>query len=153
MPASATGFTGQGTTSITVQYPAAAVSGAVSVRALNNCGISSIRSKSISLPACAAGKVSSDISYEKVTAEKSSQDIFEVTVYPNPSINDFAVKVNSSGKGEIKIRILDAQGRVCKILMMPPNVIRTLGSDLKAGFYILEATGNDKIISMRLVKL
>ncbi|HNP54502.1 MAG TPA: T9SS type A sorting domain-containing protein, partial [Ferruginibacter sp.] len=150
IPAAGTIVSGQGTTSISVSYPATAVAGTVSVVAVNNCGSSVTRSVEVRLPACPAfsGLQNAPAKGNSVLSANSLQ----VAVYPNPSEVTFNVTVNTVGSDRITVKISDVQGRVLQQLQLMPNALKQLGADLKPGTYFLEITqGNNRQVQ-KLIK-
>ena len=61
-----------------------------------------------------------------------------VTVYPNPTVSSFNVKVFTAAREIVNIRILDVQGRTYKTITVTPYQTISIGADLKAGAYLLE---------------
>jgi hypothetical protein len=144
---------GQGTTSITVSYPGTAVAGVVTAQALNNCGSSVTRFSNVKLPACPpefAGRNNQPVSNLK-NDQPVSEDL-GLVVYPNPTNTDFNVKVVSAGKETVQVRILDLSGRTIKNFSIQPYATTRVGSDLKAGTYILELIQGKNRTTQKLMK-
>ncbi|HNP54589.1 MAG TPA: hypothetical protein PKK69_08220, partial [Ferruginibacter sp.] len=80
VPATATITSGQGTTSITVSYPSTAVSGSVTVQAVNNCGNSVLRSVEVKLPACPPPARFNNTGKGSLNSGSTA-----VSLYPNPT--------------------------------------------------------------------
>lgn len=150
VPAGATGFTGQGTTSITVTYPATAVTGTVTAQAISNCGSSTVRSTEVKLPACPP--VEPGFSKGSPVATTVASESLAVNVYPNPTTTEFKVQVNSANRDKVQVRILDAQGRAFKTFTVMPYQLTTIGAELKAGAYILETRQGNVIRTTKLLK-
>ncbi len=148
VPAQGTIQSGQGSTSITVTYTSAVVTGAVTATAYNNCSNSSTRTLNVSLPACGPRPIVT----KTVTAPVPSPVSMQVTVSPNPSVSDFKLKVITAGKEEIRIRILDMQGRSFKNLTVAAYQTISIGADLKAGSYFVEVTQGNNKVTERLLK-
>ncbi|MEO6671780.1 MAG: lamin tail domain-containing protein [Ferruginibacter sp.] len=156
VPAAATGFTGQGTTTITVTYPATAVIGSVTATAVNNCGSSATRTVSVKLPACAgdppppgprtAAKGTS------VTGATTATETIKVNVFPNPTVSDFKLQVITAGKEAIRVRVLDMQGRELKSLLVNANQTINIGSDLRTGSYIMEVKQGTGVKTVKVIK-
>jgi hypothetical protein len=154
IPPTGTLVSGQGTTSITVSYTSSAISGSVTATAVNNCDQSVTRFVNIKLPPCFGGKAANDNSVESATSPvKADVSGLQVNVFPNPSVSDFKVEVLSALKQIVKARVLDMQGRELKRVNIQIGQVNTLGSDLKAGNYILEITQGEKTITQKLIKL
>ncbi len=142
--------------SITIAYPATAVTGTVTAQAVNNCGSSVIRSATVFLPACPPeekenGNDTPVYTKGKVTAPA---ELFEVQVFPNPTVSDYKVKVRSLDKNsQVTVRILDLQGRELSRMIMMPEEMKTFGSKLTAGAYFMEVLQGEKRAVQKLIKL
>ncbi len=148
VPAGATILTGTGTSSITVSYPPTAVAGAVTAQGISNCGNGTTRSTPVKLAACTA-----PTPFAKENIGKAvSAEAMTVSVYPNPSVSDFNLKVITAGKEIVHVRILDAQGRVYKQFTVLPYQTTTIGADLKAGAYLLEVRQGGVVKMTKIVK-
>ncbi len=149
VPAGATILSGAGTSGITVSYPPTSVAGSVTAQGISNCGSGNTRSTAVKLPACppptgrfAKGDIGIVSSTESIT----------VNVYPNPSVNNFNLKVITAEKKIVNVRILDVQGRVYKLFTVLPYQTTTIGADLKAGAYLLEVRQGGVMKVIKLVK-
>jgi myo-inositol-hexaphosphate 3-phosphohydrolase len=76
----------------------------------------------------------------------------EVKVYPNPTTSQFNVLVKSTGTEESVIRVLDLTGRFIKSVKVSSNSNVNLGSDLKAGSYMLEVRQGKEVNTVRVMK-
>ncbi len=137
-------------TSITVSYPNTAVNGNVTVQALNNCGSSTIRVSAVKLPACPPER-STLAAKGGVNLPVPAQTL-QVNVYPNPSLSDFRLQVIASGNEVIRVRIMDMQGREFKNITVLPNQTTNIGSDLKAGSYMMEVRQGRVTKTTKLLK-
>jgi hypothetical protein len=155
IPASGSIVSGQGTTSIVVSYPGTAVSGNVTVQALNSCGNSVVRQAPVKLPACPpefAGSGNGGL-FKGTTVAPASVESMQVALFPNPTTSDFKVNVQSVSKDQVTVRILDIQGREMVRQLMQPNAIQTLGNKLKAGTYFIEVLQGNQRSVQKLIKL
>ncbi len=156
VPASAIGFTGQGTTSIIVSYPATAVLGAVTATAINNCATSTVRSTPVKLGACPPpGFSRSAGNNTMITKTKQNATVQEtgVTIAPNPSTSSFRLTVNTFSEQTIQVRLLDMSGKKIKNMSIRSNETIEFGNDLKAGVYLLEIEQAGNRRTERIVKL
>jgi hypothetical protein len=155
VPPAATGFTGQGTTSISVSYPATAVNSTVTATAVNNCGTSSVKSVAVKLPACGDGPPPPPgprSSAKGNTTAATPAETMQVNVYPNPTVSDFKLQVVTAGKETIHVRVLDIQGRELKSITVMPYQTINVGSDLKSGSYMIEVRQGSVVKTTKLIK-
>jgi len=75
-----------------------------------------------------------------------------VKVYPNPTTNNFNVQVLSGNTGMSVVRVMDLQGRVLKTMQVSANETVNLGSDLRAGAYIVEVRQGKSVKTTRVLK-
>ena len=76
------------------------------------------------------------------------------TVFPNPILNTFKLKVHSTDKsGLVQVRVLDLQGREYRRENMMPEEVLTMGSELKAGNYIIQVLQGKKSKVVKVIKL
>lgn len=152
-------LSGQGTTSITVSYPDAAINGSVTAQAVNNCGSSTIRSASVKLPACpvqgfAGNKTGNNNSNAKgATTVIPENELMTVTVFPNPTIGDFKLLVKAGSNQMVQVRVFDSQGKLYRNFTTTANQAISLGSEYKAGTYLVEARMGTLTRTTRVVKL
>jgi subtilisin-like proprotein convertase family protein len=138
IPAAGTLVSGQGTTSITVSYPSTAVAGTVTVVAVNNCGNSVNRSVDVKLPACPPPSFTGNNPLSKVDGVIIA-DAFTVGLFPNPSADVVNVRISSLDKNtQVMIRVLNSKGQVLKLINTMPGTLKSFGSDLKPGTYMIE---------------
>jgi hypothetical protein len=137
VPAGATILTGAGTSGITVSYPPTPVAGSVTAQGISNCGNGSTRSTPVKLAACAVEPPPAPFAKGSIDIAPPTEAM-TVNVYPNPSVNNFNLKVITAEKEIVNVRILDVQGRAYKLFTVLPYQTITIGADLKAGAYLLE---------------
>ncbi|HNP54280.1 MAG TPA: T9SS type A sorting domain-containing protein, partial [Ferruginibacter sp.] len=153
IPAAGTIVSGQGTTSITVSYPGTAVSGTVTVAAVNNCGSSVTRSVDVKLPACPPPAFASTSNAPSKGTNVAPQVAdLDVTVFPNPTVSDFKLQVQTASKEMIHVRVLDMTGREYKVFQLVPGSTLSLGRELKAGSYILEVRQGKSLKTTKVLK-
>ncbi|MFT3908372.1 MAG: T9SS type A sorting domain-containing protein [Ferruginibacter sp.] len=146
---------GQNTASITVSYPSTQVTGSVTVQALNSCANSGVRSVNVKLPACAQSATFAKGATKTnsiVTTATVNSDEMNVSVSPNPTVNEFKLQVITAGKEKIAVNILDLQGRLHKQLTVSPYQTINLGADLKPGIYMIETRQGKQVKTTKLIK-
>ena len=159
VPAGATIVSGQGTTAITVSYPATAVSSAVTVRGTNNCGnSSSARTATIQLPACSAlPKGSLDGGEIPMTISRPVQieSGLEVKILANPTYNDFRLVVLSDDKKTpVYIRMSDISSKMLEIKRgIIPGQQFSFGNNYGKGVYLGEIIQGSHHKVIKLIKL
>ena len=148
VPTGGTIESGQGTRSITVSYTSGVIDGRVSVRSINNCGASSYKYSIVKLAPCASGP--STIFTKAETGNTPSN--LDVKVFPNPTTTTFNLQVITADSKEINVSVLDVQGRFIKSIVIAPYQTSTIGSELKAGVYMLEVKQGEVVKTVRVVK-
>ena len=148
VPTGGTILSGQGTTSITVSYISGVVDGQVSVRGINNCGASSYKNSIVKLAPCPAVPTAPITKGLPIVANNK----MEVKVFPNPTTSSFNVKVITLPTENVKVRLMDVQGRLLKTITINYNEILTFGSEFKAGVYLLEVKQGETVTTVRVVK-
>ena len=139
---------GQGTRSITVSYNLGAIDGKVSVRGINNCGVSSFKTSTVRLSPCPAGPMAPMTKALPIVAN----DPMEVKVFPNPTTSNFSLQVITADQQEVVVRILDVQGRFIKSVKVAPYQTLSIGSELKTGSYMIEVKQGNSVKTTRVVK-
>ena len=148
VPASGTIVSGQGTRSISVSYPATVIDGYVTTKAVSNCGVSGMRTVAVRLAPCAATPTPQ---YTKGTIN-TTPSAMEAKVFPNPTSSSFNLQVTDAGSKEMKVNILDLQGKVIKSFIATTFQTNNIGSDLKPGVYIVEVLSGEEKKVIRVVK-
>lgn len=155
VPAGATIISGQGSISITVSYPNTVINGSVTVQASNNCKSSTIRSVTVKLAACPvsfAGKYNGSDKIKPKEEETIIVKEMNVSISPNPTVNDFRLQVITPGKEFIIVHVMDAGGRLLKQLNIRPYESITIGAELKAGVYLIQVRQGKSLIIKRVIK-
>jgi peroxiredoxin family protein len=139
---------------ITVKYTSNAAAGAGDSIRLRyttaGCGNSAIKAQKLSnlVKTGCVPSIAKNTSRVQATIATS----MEVKVYPNPTTSQFNVQVKSSGTEEAVVRVLDVTGRFIKNVIISSNSNVNVGSDLKAGAYMLEVRQGKEVKIIRVVK-
>ncbi len=154
VPTDGTILTGQGTTSITVSYTDNPVNGNVTVQALSNCSNSSTRTTPVKLPACPPSLPFAKSSPNETSNIQQGNTGTNMLIYPNPSSNNFKLKIPAVFGGLITVKILDMQGRELKKIKITEGTEHvSFGNDLAPGTYFIEIFyGRNKSVQT-LIKL
>lgn len=147
VPSGATLLSGQGTTTIQVEYPAGAISGEVSAQAVNNCGSSAARIYKVKLAACPDDP---PVFTKAITEVKEA---LSVQIAPNPSAGMFRISVQTTSSEKIEARIIDIHGRGMEQFFLAPGINKYAGSRLKAGVYFLEVRQGEQRKIHKLIRL
>ena len=146
---------GQGTVRIFVTYPSTAVSSQVTVVGRNGCGSSaSSRKLNVSLPACPA-PFARNITEQTKQQETLPLHQVEVSVMPNPSTNQFSLRMTSPNMGEwFSIRVTDINGKTIETRQrISAGQLVQIGKDYKKGIYFVTVIGDNYRNTYKLVKL
>ena len=76
----------------------------------------------------------------------------QVKLYPNPTVSDFKLQVQTEEKQAIRIRVLDMQGHELQSSLAPAWQVTNIGSGLGAGAYLLEVTQGAVVKTVKLLK-
>ncbi|MFT3910448.1 MAG: T9SS type A sorting domain-containing protein [Ferruginibacter sp.] len=156
VPATATLISGQGTSSITVSYPSTAITGNVTVQALNNCASSSVRTIPVKLAACpviTSTKGTVPAFENKLSSTTTTAgDQMQLNVYPNPSTDMFNLQVKSVSQQPIFVCVFDLSGRQLEKLNTTAFAPVQIAKHLKAGVYLLEVKQGNEVKTMKLIK-
>ena len=162
VPADAIGFSGQGSTSITVLYPELRLSGVVTATSVSNCASSSTRQLVVNLVRCqlertaapgAKGSAEAIGAFQRKTEIGTASEKWEINIAPNPSKGNFNVRVTTADNKTINARLLDLQGRELKKFLLQPGLPFSFGGELKPGTYIMEVSQGKISRTQKLLKL
>jgi hypothetical protein len=139
---------------ITVTYTsnaAAGVGDSIRLRYTSGCGDGKVKAQKLSnLVKNGCTPIAKNVSTSRMPTTVST--LMEVTVYPNPTTSQFNVQVKSSSTETAVVRVLDFTGRFIKSIKVYSNTNVSLGSDLKAGAYLLEVRQGKEVKMVRVVK-
>jgi len=140
--------------SIEVTYPDGTVNGFITVKAISNCGVSTIRQSIVRLPACPAPgfTVRGNTEIHSELQAKEQIEGLSINVFPNPSVSDFKLNIAASKYELVYVRIINLKGNIVKSFKLMPSQIISMGNDLSAGVYIIEAMQGGVVKKTRVVK-
>jgi len=154
VPSSGTIVSGQGTSSITVSYPASAVAGQVSATAVNNCGSSVSRTIEVKLPACPPEFAKNSLGKPSPGFMSEDAGILSIQAFPNPAASQAQLKVDSRNQQEmITVRILDLRGKEHQRMILMPGAVKSFGASLAAGMYLIEAFQGSQKTVQKFIRL
>jgi hypothetical protein len=93
------------------------------------------------------------IPYAKTTENPTKTNQLSVLLYPNPSADQFYVKLSSESKSKVMIRIFDVQGKRVQQMEALPNGVTQIGNGLKSGTYLMQVVQDGEVQTKRMVKL
>jgi len=155
VPTGAVIDSGQGTVRIFVTYPSTAVNSQVTVVGRNGCGSSaSSRKLNVSLPACPP-PFARNITEQTKQQETLPLHQVEVSVMPNPSTNQFSLRMTSPNMGEwFSIRVTDINGKTIETRQrISAGQLVQIGKDYKKGIYFVTVIGDNYRNTYKLIKL
>ncbi|MFL5765171.1 MAG: T9SS type A sorting domain-containing protein [Bacteroidia bacterium] len=130
VPAGASIVSGQGTTSVTVNWGSS--SGFITVVAVNGCGNSQVRNKHVATHNChTPGIASAD----------ENDVVMEINLYPNPTTGSFTLNVNNVINSDAHVRITNLLGETIYTSVL--NTVNGKSIDLSGfgrGMYLLQIT-------------
>jgi hypothetical protein len=153
VPTGVTLLSGQGTTSITVQFAGTFANGNITVFASNCSGNSNAVSKTISRAAKGCGASKMDDGDPGSNPETSPDNEFSVSVYPNPFTEQFHLKIESTGGERVSYKIYDVTGKTLQeVDGAGSDADITLMSSFASGIYFIQVRQGDKSKVVRIVK-
>ncbi len=91
------------------------------------------------------------VAKEKVQALAVSK--LNISAYPNPAPDYFTLQLQSSNKQSLKLRIMDAGGRVIEVKQnVAPNTTFTIGHNYRPGMYYVEVVQGTERKTVKLIK-
>jgi len=148
IPDGATLVSGQGSTSITVSYSSGVVDGYITLKSVSNCAFSSAKKSQVRMAPCPVNP-SPGFTKGSVTTTPSAM---EVKLFPNPTTSSFNLQVSNTGSKEVKVSIMDLQGRVIKSFVTTTFKSNNIGNELHAGVYMVEVLNGEEKKVVRVVK-
>jgi hypothetical protein len=143
MPTGVTLVSGQGTSTIVVNFNATAANRSLKVVANNSCGASSAKTLVVAVAACPSVR------------EGSLSALSNVEVYPNPSKGLLSVNFNSISVDNYMLTVSDLSGRVLRMIPVSAvegeNKVNLELTDVSTGVYILTLKGNSDVSQTRIV--
>ena len=80
----------------------------------------------------------------------------QLTLYPNPTSNNFNIQWNSKNNELIQIRVIDITGKVVsqnlRVVSVGMNTIEMDAQSWASGYYTIELRVNDRMGRMKLMK-
>jgi len=77
---------------------------------------------------------------------------FNVSIWPNPTIQNFYLKVESGSNENIEVFIMDATGRILSKQYALPEQSMHFGDDLLPGIYFIKVKQNDNYETIKVMK-
>jgi hypothetical protein len=164
MPTGSVGATGVldsgtlGSQVIRIKYSsnaAAAAGDSIKLAYTSTCGNSAnkaIRLTNIAKTGCLTVRNANPTTQTQTETTSLKPTEMMVNVYPNPTKAQFNVQVKSSSTEAAVVRVLDITGRFIKAVKVSSNTNVNIGSDLKAGAYMLEVRQGKEVKMVRVVK-
>ena len=131
-------ISGQGTNSISVMF--GTKNGNITVKASNTCGTGTSSFLNIQVKKCSNSK-------NKI----SNNNELDIAIYPNPTLNEFNLIINSENEETFSLTIYDYSGKILEnIKNVSPNY--KFGSSLSKGIYLIQVRTRDKIVNKMIIK-
>jgi hypothetical protein len=135
--------------SITLRFNTGYTGGTISVKGQTICGAQGVaKSQSLTHTGCAIGtKQITDFA-----KSNNPNSDFSIQLFPNPTSKEFNLKVNSSNRLPVIVKVIDAQGRMMKAFEVKSNSVQAIGNELSTGIYFIDATQGEIRKTIRAVK-
>jgi hypothetical protein len=156
-------ISGQGTTTVTIQFPPAkSTNTKINVKAINVCGASQTMSITVNTNnnfcrnAVKTPTSQGPAAENRRVAEQHDVKVFEVLVFPNPSQGPVTVSFSTKNEFQnVSLRLMDMQGKqvITKNVIVSNNESIKLDLNiLPQGIYFLEAVSDDARKVIKVVK-
>jgi hypothetical protein len=143
VPAAVTIQSGQGTTSISTKFNAAAGNRTIQARGVNACGVGSNRSKTVVAVLCPR------------LGEPVQSNVFMLDAFPNPTSSLLNINFSTANAGDYRLMLTDLSGRIVKADEFDAQQgINNLQWNLEAyqsGVYLLVLQGQEGLSTLRIV--
>ena len=134
---------------ISLQFNTGYRGGTLSVKGQTICGaLGTAKAQALTHSLCATGNTPA--LYTRI--ENKNDSDFDVNVYPNPSQNDFNLKIIDKGLKNYEIAIRDVEGRLLKKNITSDKTIQW-GANLQPGVYFIEVKSDVRRKVIRAVKI
>ena len=78
-------------------------------------------------------------------------DEFSIVAYPNPSLSEFTLDIQSSSKGDTGLQVYDVAGRMMENRQVKSKKIQ-IGTYYPSGTYILKVSQDENMKTLRIIK-
>jgi hypothetical protein len=90
---------------------------------------------------------------KELRSEQTRTDHLKITALPNPSRNYFTLKIQSTAKELLQVRVLDVSGKIVESRNgLGANTTFHIGNNFHAGIYLIEITQGKQQQILKLVK-
>ena len=93
-----------------------------------------------------------DETFPSNASSSDARATLEVSIYPNPSTDNFEIYIRSPRPEPIQLIVRDQYGQRLEVLEVFPDTATQFGSDLKRGLYIIEIIQGKMTAMQRVVK-
>jgi hypothetical protein len=83
--------------------------------------------------------------------EEENMNTSAFAIYPNPTKNEFSIRMNTTANNETELSIVDMKGLEVKRQFLAKGIETIFISGLKAGVYQIQLTTNEGVRSEKLV--
>ncbi len=135
-------------TKVKVRFVTAGSNDSIYVQSKNNCTTGAKKVLKLVTTGCVTPV------FAKTSAHSESKnESIRLNVFPNPTTSDFNVQVKGAiNESLITIRVMDLEGRVMKVMNVMPEQNMSVGSDLKAGTYLMEVRQGKNLATQKVIK-
>ena len=144
VPPGATILSGQGTSSIDVNFSFAPVSGNISVTAINGCATGKTRSLGVSMTNCTPP-------LPVVSSAVKGNEEFDIAVYPNPNNGNFRILSKTRSLMMMNLKVFDLFGRTIWQGRVLPGEQINIGNKLPKGTYLLQVAQENQDKTIRMI--
>ncbi len=113
------------------------------------CGTTSLTAKTTTNAASSSKIAIVETQAEEITEQAT---VFNVMVYPNPSVDQFTVAVEGSSTENVQVAVFDVLGRLLKAIEKKDGEVIQFGEDLPTGSYIAKISQGVESKTVQLIK-
>jgi hypothetical protein len=133
---------------------AAQIGDSIRVRYQSGCGLGLNRTMKLSntIKTGCPPTTKPSVPYAKNKAEQTAQTKSTVALYPNPSTQQFSLRLNSVYSSAVQVSVYDMQGKLVKQMQLQSNSTTEFGNEFKPGVYQLHLLQDGDLQVIRAVK-
>ena len=133
---------------------AASTGDSIRVRYQSGCGLGLNKTMKLSntIKTGCPPTIKPSVPFAKDKAQQTAQTKSTVALYPNPSRQQFSLRLNSVSASAVQVSVYDMQGKLVKQMQLQSNSTTEFGNEFKPGVYQLHLLQDGEIQVIRAIK-